>query len=413
MRIIGFLLLFIVLSCNKASVDKSGNNDLIPLEYTEKAILIEANNADVIVKIDESNQTYTLKKSAFENQPKTGEVIVVAGEIMRKVKSVSSSNDNYVVVTEDAALTEVIENGSFSWDMTPEWEDASSLRIGGVEVLSAQNNFAAGIEHTVSQGGVDHTIRIEPQMHNGSITACTFRFQMKKGGSTAFEAVGTATLPKQQTQIVIENGKLKKFNTNNKGLTADFKIQMATAGGNSGEHSLKLPAMVISIPIRVIPTPTGPIPNPIPMSINVGIQFVSQMTIPDKGSSATAKSTVSFDADAGFQYHGTEVVAEGKLSKGDITEGVFDAAANFGMPVDLQFGLAFPRVSLNIAGQEVAYVHVGYTTGSQLSWGPLCKQGYSKILISGGYELKVLGQSIISGTKDFVEKKKEAKSDGC
>lgn len=412
-KIIGLLLLAVVLGCNKEDVNKNkpGESE-VSVSYSDKALVIEKSPEEVIVGSNQTTGQYTLKKEAFQSQPKAGEVILIPGELMRKVKSVRSSGNNYVVETEDAALTEVIKNGSITFDISPEWAEASSLRIGGREVLQeGQRLSVSPIEFQITSGGIDHKIIITPKLENGKINSCSFKFEMSKGSSTAFVAEGTATLPGQQARIVIENGKLKDFNANNKSLKADFSVRMATAGGNSGEHSLKLPEMAISFPIRFIPSPAGPIPNPIPMTVDVGVQFVSQMTIPDSRSSATAKSKVSFDANAGFEYKGSDISTDGNLNQSEITDGTFDSAAHIGMPIDLQFGLAFPRVSLKIAGQEVAFVHVGYTTGSKLKWGPLCKSGYSKVIVEGGYELKVLGQTLSASRKTFAEMEKRAGSD--
>ena len=402
-----------ILGCKKEDVDKNKPGDPeVSVSYSDKALVIEKLPEEVIVSADEEKGVYTLKKEAFQQQPAVGEVILIPGELMRKVKSIRSSGNNYVVETEDAALTEVIRDGTIAFDISPQWTDASSLRIGDREVLQrGQRLSVAPIETQVTVGGVDHKIIITPRLENGEIRSCSFIFEMSKGNSTAFVAEGTATLPDKQTLIKIKNGKLEDFNSYDNGLKADFSVRMATAGGSTGEHSLKLPEMAISFPIRFIPSPGGPIPNPIPMTIDVGVQFVSQMTIPDPRSSATARSKVSFDANAGFEYKGTEVTTEGGLAKSEITDGVFDSAANIGMPIDLQFGVAFPRVSLKIAGQEVAYVHVGYTTGSRLKWGPLCKSGYSKVVVEGGYELKVLGQTLSAAKKTFVEAEKVAGND--
>ena len=412
-KIIGLLLLAVVLGCNKEDINKNkpGESE-VSVSYSDKALVIEKSPEEVIVGSNQTTGQYTLKKEAFQSQPKAGEVILIPGELMRKVKSVRSSGNNYVVETEDAALTEVIKNGSIAFDISPEWAEASSLRIGGREVLQeGQRLSVSPIEFQITSGGIDHKIIITPKLENGKINSCSFKFEMSKGSSTAFVAEGTATLPGQQARIVIENGKLKDFNANNKSLKADFSVRMATAGGNSGEHSLKLPEMAISFPIRFIPSPAGPIPNPIPMTVDVGVQFVSQMTIPDSRSSATARSKVSFDANAGFEYKGSDISTDGNLNQSEITDGTFDSAAHIGMPIDLQFGLAFPRVSLKIAGQEVAFVHVGYTTGSKLKWGPLCKSGYSKVIVEGGYELKVLGQTLSASRKTFAEMEKRAGSD--
>ena len=346
--ILNFLMTLLLLGCQKATVEKKVADGL-SIEYTSKTVVINKPSNEVIVAVDEDGVVYTMKKSAFTHQPKAGEVVLIPGEMLRKVKRAHSSGENFEIETEEAVLTDVIENGTIAFEITPEWVDASSLRIEGREILTKGSRLSSSpIEFNRSVSGVDHKILIEPETKNGKINSCSFKFQMSKGNSTSFEAVGKATLPAQETLIYIEDGKLKEFKSQNNGLDADFKVRMATAGGESGEHSLSLPKIAVSIPIRFIPTAVGLVPNPIPMSIDVGVQFVSQMTIPDQMSSATAESVVNYSADGGFEYRDANVKTTGDLTKNEIKDGKFDAAANLGMPVDFQFGIAFPRISFSV-----------------------------------------------------------------
>jgi hypothetical protein len=135
--------------------------------------------------------------------------------------------------------------------------------------------------------------------------------------------------------------------------------------------------------------------------------------MPDVNSSAQASSSVSLSADGGFEYKGSSVSTSGSIGNDKFTDGKFDSAAFIGTPVDVQFGVAFPRIGLNIAEQEVAYIHTGFTSGSSLQWGPVCKKGYVKMVVEGGYELKVLGQTLAAEKKTFAEKSKEVKGDQC
>lgn len=411
-----FLFIFFASCGNKEDLEPAiPENSGYDVEYTEETILIE--DASAILALDSVSQTYTFDATKFQEEPANGEVVLVSGETMRKVSSVQKSGDTYIIQTEDAALTDVIKNGTIAWEITPEWENVGSVRMGGRKVASPDGISADGIEFSVSNGGIDHKVRIEPTLTDGKISSCNFKMQMVKkvGGSAtvAFTAEGTAKLPKQKTEIIIKDGKLETFNANNEGISSEITLSLSAAGGKSGEHNLKMPGVALSIPIRFIPTPSGPIPMPIPMSIDIGIQFVSQLHIPDIQSSATAESKLSLSADAGFEYKGTTVETSAKIEKDEITDGTFDSAANLGQPIDVQFGIAFPRVGLNIAGQEVAYVHTGFTTGSSLYWGPLCKSGYVKLLVEGGYGLKVLGQTIAEEKKVFAESQKVAKSENC
>lgn len=423
LRNILFLLLLIA-TINGCSDDQSTNatdNDPITptyeAEYNDNTIVLKDEGDNLIINIDSASNTYTFDGSKFPEDPKVGDVILVEGKIMRKVKSSTRNGGELEVETEDAALTDVIKNGEIAWDITPEWSNVSSLKFDGVTVMELPGELTEKIEHTISYGGIDHKIEIEPKEVDGKINACDITFQMVKkiagDAKVVFTAKGTVTLPNQSTRIKITESELETFKSNNSGITADLELSLAAAGGKSGEHNLALPGVALSIPIRFIPTPSGPIPLPIPVSIDIGIQFVSQLTIPDVESSATASSKCSLTADGSFEYKGTSVSTAGKIGKDEIKDGTFDAAANLGLPIDVQFGIAFPRVGLNIAGQELAYIHTGFTTGSSLNWGPLCKKGYVKMVVEGGYELKVLGQTLAKDKQVFAEKKREAKGDGC
>ncbi|WP_131458175.1 hypothetical protein [Jiulongibacter sediminis] len=415
-KLLASAIVLSVIACNKSN-DPNPQANALNIEYQSDAIVLEEGSNPVIA-IDTASQVYTFQGDAFSKEPEAGETILVPGEYMRKVVSVSKSGGNYEIKTADAALTDVIKDGELNWEITPEWDQASAIVIDGqYEVPIANLRRRGPIEVQYSSGGIDHLIQIEPQLEGDKINACKFTFKMAKkvGGSAtaAFTAEGTVKLPTQQTQIGISSGELKTFKSENKGITADLKLSLSAAGTKSGSHSLKLPGVALKIPIRFIPTPSGPVPLPIPVSIDIGIQFVTQLTMPDVNSSATASSNIALSADAGFEYKGSSVSTSGSIGNDKFTDGTFDSGAFIGSPVDIQFGVAFPRVGLNIAGQEVAYIHTGFTTGSSLQWGPVCKKGYVKMVVEGGYELKVLGQTLAAQKETFAERNKEVKQDGC
>lgn len=381
------------------------------VKYTDDTLIINDDDGGAILDIDKEKQIYTFDTSRFSTTPIAGNVIVVEGKYMRKVTSTSIKNGNLIVKTEDATLTDVIQDGTIAWDVTPEWSSVESIKLNGAKVLDLSQHSQRRIETVISNGGIDHKIIIDPIMKDGKISSCSFEFIMVKkiGGKakSSFSAKGTITLPNQQTRISITKGKLESFKAENRGIAADLELSLAAAGDQSGSHSFKLPEIALSVPIRFIPTPSGPIPLPVPVSIDIGIQFVTQINIPDAKSSATAKSRISITADSGFQYEGTTVNTTATLGKSDISGGEFDSASLIGSLVDIQFGVAFPRIGLNIAGQEMAYVHTGFTTGSSLTWGPVCKSGYTKVSVEGGYALKVLGQTLSEKKKVFAQREKK------
>lgn len=414
--------IFLIISCGKDDgVEPQapvGETEELSLEYKDDVLTVgEPEGADPVLSIDSTTNTYTFAATTFDQEPQRGEVILVPGKHMRKVVFVNKSGDNYEVITEDAALTDVIQNGTIEYEIQPEWTDAASLLVGGrsARLSSAKNG---PLEFVFAQGGIEHKVTIEPKTINGKISSCNFKIQMvqKVNGRPTISMIGEGemTLPPQQTKIEIKDGKLADFKNDNRGMSGKITLSLSAAGATSGSHGLVMPGLALSFPIRYLPTPFGTVvPNPIPMSIDVGVQFVTQITFSGSTSSATGTSTITYDADAGFAYNGGNVETYGKANNEDISGGTFDSASFIGNPVDVQFGIAFPRVGLKVAGQELAFTHVGFTTGSKIQWGPLCKSGYAKMVIEGGYALKVLGSTLFSEKKTFYEKSKEAKGEGC
>jgi hypothetical protein len=417
------LLVVFAISCGDDSNSPSNSTDYsdpkYEAEYSDQAVIIDENNTDALIKSDTANDVYMFDPNKLPRELQVGDVVVVSGELMKKVTKINNIGGNIEIEAEDAKLTDVITNGEITMDIQPEWEDVTGITIDGDEINVKNNDRTlTEISHSVTYGDITHNISIKPKTGaDGKITSATFKFVMvKKSGSNAtasFTAEGTVNLPKQQSSIVIKNSELQAFKSDNKGMYCDLELSLAAAGGKSGSHSFKLPEIALKIPIKYIPTPSGPIPIPIPISIDVGIQFVTQLSIGSANASATASGKARISSEGGFEYKGSSVETKATIGDHDISDGEFDSAAGIGIPVDAQFGVAFPRVSLNIASQEVAYIHTGFTMGSTLTWGPLCKKGYVKLLVEGGYKLSVLGKELYNEKKTFAEKQKEAKGEGC
>ncbi len=405
------------LSCSKNEDPEPEANQPTEFEYNTNAIIIDETIANPVLSVSDDEKTFVLGAAAFDKTPTKGQTFLVPGEYLRKVVSAKKNGNNYEVITEDAVLTDVIKNGTIAYEITPEWGSEQGLFVDGQKARKVAGTAANIIEYQFAAKGVEYKMTIEPLQKAGKISDCKFTMQMTKktGGrpSVSLIAEGNVSLPTQQTNITIKDGKLADFSSENKGITGTVNLSIAAADGDPGETSEMLPSIALSFPIRFLPTPYGPIPNPIPMSIDVGVQFVTSIKFSGATTSATAKSTVSFDASGGFNLNGNSVSTNGNLNNEAVTGGTFDSAGFIGSTVDVQFGVAFPRISLKVANQELAYIHVGFTTGSKLQWGPLCKSGYTKVLVEGGYGLKVLGSTIFGEKTTFVERVKEAKGSGC
>jgi hypothetical protein len=161
--------IFLIISCGKNDEVEPeapvGEAKELGIEYTDDVLTIgEAEGTDPVLSIDSTTNTYVFAENAFTTAPKQGEVILVPGKHMRKVVSAKKSGNIYAVITEDAALTDVIKNGTIEYEIQPEWSDQASLLVGGNCSLiirkEAWNLFRLG--------GIEHKVTIEPKMQNGN-----------------------------------------------------------------------------------------------------------------------------------------------------------------------------------------------------------------------------------------------------
>ena len=196
-----FILIFAISCSDDTASNPVEDTTITPIyevEYSDNTIILKDNDNNIVIGLDTASNTYTLDGSKFEEDPKEGEIILIEGKLLRKVKSAMRNGSNLVVETEDAALTDVIKNGEIAWDITPEWNNATALKFDGTTVMTMPTEFNEKIEHTISYGGIDHKIEIEPKLVDGKINSCVFTFVMSKkiaGDATAaFTAKGTVTL---------------------------------------------------------------------------------------------------------------------------------------------------------------------------------------------------------------------------
>jgi hypothetical protein len=149
------------------------------------------------------------------------------------------------------------------------------------------------------------------------------------------------------------------------------------------------------------------------VSIDISAQIIASLKVPAAAAaSATASANYSYTGDTGFSYDGGDIQTVATINGHDFTDGQFDSGSNF-VDVDAQFGLAFPRIGLAILNQEVAWLHTGFIIGSSLTFGPICKAGYTKLVVEGGYGIEVLGVTLVSDKATFAEREKRVSQNNC
>ncbi len=433
--VLSLILLTLASGCGSDSATGPDNSDDLgfdqpepqyDVEYTDDAVVLDGAQAASLVSFDTATGAVVLDESQLDDSGASiseGTVLLVANKLLRKVTGVTDDGGHLTLTTEDAKLTDLISNGTIAWDFTPEitsartvrWKDRKGATIASTS-YTADNPISFPIKRDITVGDYTYEMEFDAAGNsNGHVDKITVKFVASKKvngkASVAFTGQGTFNVPKQTNEMTIAERKLQSFSNSNSGVDCDITVSLAAAGSGLDDISLTFPNAAISIPVEAIPTPGGLIPIPIPVTIDIGVQMVAKMVVTAEAS-ATVSSQFHYNGSSGLEYNGTTISTRATVGDTSMTPKSADAASVFN-PVDAQLGIAVPRVSLNIAGFEVAAIYPGFTVGSQLSFSPTCKKAYVKMTAEAKYDLTFLGPQNLKDKHVFWEDNHTASQEGC
>jgi len=198
-------------------------------------------------------------------------------------------------------------------------------------------------------------------------------------------------------QITIESGQLTDFGHELKGLKghADLKLIVTASGNDAVDYKLPVPIMKIPFVVGYIPA-----------VLEIGAQFVVNAAVPADGS-AQVGTRFDFDSDIGFSFNGTEVQAGGRAGTTTFGDPLHMTGAS--SAISANFGIGYPRVSLNIAGGTlVPWAQTAFLVGGSFTpFFPACQTADAQFIGSAGYNLGILGFPLASGSTKLFEQKKE------
>ncbi|MEM6787535.1 MAG: hypothetical protein AAF715_08445 [Myxococcota bacterium] len=388
--------------------------------FKPSAFVLEGTAAAALQTYVPRTGEMTFMADALPRVPRVGQTMLVAGKALVRVKSVARQGRSLLVQTEPGNLAEVIQDGRFSFQ-TPVDLDAARITL---DLPDEGRSFLAqttvekidkttlgskdGIKKwSISRGDLTYEIVATPKKGTLEVEAKVIK---KKGAKATLAYVAKATV----NNLVVkgggayQGGKLSELKFKQEDLDVDVELSLQAAGSGLGKVDLTLPEPAITLPITV---------GPLVFTAKVGLKLIGAITIPGTAS-AQAYVKFKYRGDTELDYDDVEmgVKVEGKTAAGKVTAKAntkvididtkpFDSAAMIGLPVDAQFGIAVPRLSIGLFGTGIVpYMHVGFVAGSRLKWGPLCKSGYIKMVKSAGYDFSVLGVKLRSD-KLFVEEK--------
>lgn len=380
------------------SVDVVWATDSTVLEGDAMAALIDANLDTGVFELSSDelqNQNITL-------QP--GNVLLLEGLAVVRMLTVSDVGGTTTVTSDPATLADAIESGSVGWDVSIGYEELSQAKayVGKIACTPAVDPGASSVSFSCTVDDYTMTLTVTSAGERAEI-----RYDIAQGsGPTArFTGIGTLDRFNSRGSLRYADGALDNWSYDSDSLSMQLRIELAAAGSNSSslDYTLPVPMLKITIPQLAL----------FGISIDVGAQLIASLTVPAAaGASALASANYSYTGDTGFRYEGSNIETTATLNGHDFTDGMFDAAANFAN-VDAQFGLAFPRLGLSVLNQEVAWLHTGFILGTSITFGPICKAGYARLVVEGGYQVSILGVTLTEGKETFAERERRVSQNDC
>lgn len=368
--------------------------DLAPeVQFVDKDHL-----GSVISGFNQEEHAYLLKPAGLGTLGVTanvGDVLVLEGiEIGRITRSETDASGTYIE-TETVPLNEVFPNANIAWDRGIEFnaKTVKSIEIPGVGEFPVKENTPINIVFDIGEYHYELTANLNDATADFDFTVTKNLANAVKG---RFTAKGQIVRFRSKDSINIEGGALKTFGHELDGMRGHADLLLVVAGSGSDAVDYKLPVPIMKIPFVI---------GYIPAVLSISAQFVVNAAVPLEGS-AQVGTSFDFDSDLGFTYNGATVQAGGRAGNTTFGEGIHQTGA--ASAISANFGIGFPRVSLEIAGGILSpWAQTAFLVGGSYTFTPPCQTADADFIGSAGYDLGILGVQLASGSKKLFEQKKE------
>jgi len=384
------------------------------VEWSVDTQLIEGDAMAALISYDPETgefQFSTAQLAQFGITLEPGDVLLVEGLAVARIVSVQDNGGTTIVGTSEATLADAIENGTIAWDVGIGFEQLSQATVTldntnvAASCVPEFNPGDSSVTFSCTSGAYTMTLKISSVNGRAEIQYQVVQ-KVNDNATASFTGTGTLDNFNSQGQIQYVDGALDSWSFDSDALSMQLRIELAAAGSGDSNINYELPVPMLKIPIPQLAI--------LGVSIDIGAQIIVSLKVPAAAqASATASANYSYTGDTGFTYDGGDITTVATINGHDFTDGQIDSASQIGAEVDAQFGLAFPRIGLGILNQEVAWLHTGFIIGSSLTWGPICKSGYVRIVVEGGYEIKILGVSLASDKLTFAERERRFSQNDC
>ncbi len=431
----------IVVARDASSVTNSPGTKAVGLQFSPETVIVPAaTGAATLRSVSPDASIYTFSaRTGVLARVKAGSVMLLQGLAVRVVTSAVAQGAGLVVTTTPASITDLIANGTLSWDTPVDFADALALQGPAVPdenaalaAVTASKSVPAPLSTPLpaqasrlgfaALGGHGVTLKGKAGTYDYSIafkqagSALSMTITLSKSSPVEVSATVSGTLDNLTTAggITVHQGHLGsakvQMNNLNGQFTLSYELKPLTAFGlgSAGGFKLTLPGEV-TVPFTI---------GGIPFFLGVKVAFYVAVGFSNKSQSIKGSYTVNYNGNAGFSTSASGATSALGAVKG-IGKVILDQAnAILSGPISLVLGAQIPQLELGLGvkGLSVAgFVDLvadtaikvgGGTPGLGPSTGG-CDARDLKVLATAGAKASFFGLSASLGlttlfSKDFI-----------
>jgi len=367
------------------------------MELHSDAAVINYDDMDKVTANSDDFTSYTFSKKAKSvSSLKQGQVVVLAGETIGRIASITDDKGKTTITLSPATLNEAFKNLDVEYEAKVNWKKLKKTAYFPSEPKMVYAGFAGGgntiFSETMkfSHGGYDMTMKLTPK--TGS--QLDYKLTIKKVGKSTMGSVMVGVEANGSIDQYINKSKLKIYNSSlnsfeyQEDMKADMTFKFTGVGPGSEIMKIAPTATLVKIPLRI---------GIIPISVELKIKLELRPIL-SSGGSSKADYKVTYDtAGQGFKFvaggdinpvSGSKSVnmsVNGEtVSAGTVTTG-FGAGINFPViEVGLFGNTVIPEFYFNFDCSTL------YEPGIKTGMRP-CQSGKSTAQAVAGVKLKFFG----------------------
>ncbi len=385
------------------------------IQYTPATVVVSAATIkSQLLSVSANGATYTFRSgSGVLGHLKKGSVMLLQDLAVRDVTGVTHHSGHLVVATNPAAITDLIENGTLSWNQRVDFADGNA--IGGAAVPPEPDALRGSVAARLGLESIGHgvTLKGKTDSYNYAVTFKTagkgvsVEVTLSKSKPIDLSVTIRGTLGNLTTagDIAVANRKLSGMKLTDSGLKGDFTLSYSVKPisafglGSAGGIKITVPAE-LTVPFDV---------GGVPLFLGIKVAFEASAGFSAYNQSLSGSYTISYDGHGGFTTS-----SSGATSAAGVVQGLgkiaLDAAnAVRTGPLSFLFGAQFPQIELGLGvkGLNVgAFVTLVGESGIAFSAG--CDTRQLQIEGSTGAEASFFGLSASLGSATLFTKTYQA-----